>query len=141
MNNIFKSLLLSSLLYSSVFCYEITFSKDFSKSIKQDLLVANVSIEVRKQDENQVNLSISKFAEYIASFAGNIEKINSNPKHLYHCHNNTFVLIVLLYHRLNANHFAPDYDHSNKEAIKMISLKGISSFRLKSIFYQYRTKI
>lgn len=87
MNNILKFLLVSSLMVSSLFSYEIKFSKDFSKSIKQDLLVANVSIKVQKEDEVYVNGAVSRFAEFITSFSGDIEKNNSKysvyPRYAY----------------------------------------------------------
>ena len=87
MKNIFKFLVASSLLATSLFSYEIKFSKEFSKSIKQDLLVANVSIQVKQEDEVSVNGSISKFAEYITNFNGDIEKNNSKysvyPRYIY----------------------------------------------------------
>ncbi len=87
MKNIFKILLVSSFFVTSLFSYEIKFSKEFSKSIKQDLLVANVSIQVKKENEVYVNGSISKFAEYITSFTGDVEKINSKysiyPRYVY----------------------------------------------------------
>lgn len=87
MNNLLKFLLLCSLMITSLFSYEIKFSKDFSKSIKQDLLVANVSIQVKKEDEVYVNGAVSKFAEYITSFSGDIEKNNSKysvyPRYAY----------------------------------------------------------
>lgn len=87
MKNIIKILLASSLLTTTLFSYEIKFSKEFSKSIKQDLLVANVSIQVKKEDEVYVNGAVSKFAEYITSFSGDVEKNNSKysvyPRYAY----------------------------------------------------------
>lgn len=87
MKKIFKILLASSLLATSLFSYEIKFSKEFSKSIKQDLLVANVSIQVKQEDEVSVNGSVSKYAEYITNFNGDIEKNNSKysvyPRYAY----------------------------------------------------------
>ncbi len=82
--------LLALLLPMSLFSYELSFNKKFTKLVTPDLLTTHINISIENDSENFINKNIAKFNDYIKSNKL-IEKTQGNftlsPK--YHYFKNT----------------------------------------------------
>lgn len=57
--------LIALLLPSSLFSYEISFNKKFTKSVTPDFLSTNINVTIENKSEKFINKHIEKFNEYI----------------------------------------------------------------------------
>ena len=86
--------LMALLLPMSLFSYEISFNKKFTKLVSPDLLITYVNISIENDSEKFINKNIEKFNDYIKN-NNLIEKTNGNftlsPKYNYFKNTQKFI--------------------------------------------------
>ena len=90
----FLPFLMALLLPISLFSYEVSFSKKFTKLVSPDLLTTYVNISIENDSEKFINVNIEKFNDYIKNNSL-IEKTHGNftlsPKYNYFKNTQKFI--------------------------------------------------
>jgi len=88
------TLVVSLLLPSSLFSYEVSFNKKFTKLVTPDLLTTHINITIENESEKFINKHIEKFNEYIKK-NNLVEKNHGNftlsPKYNYFKNTQKFI--------------------------------------------------
>lgn len=122
-------LFLLALLPSALFSYEISFSKEFTKTVTPDLLTTHITISVEDEDEAFINEKIEVFNNYIKnndSVVKNNGSFTLSPKYRYYKDKQEFEGFV---GRLRYQIKSSDAKKINRFLDEMVKLKKKSESR------------